>query len=79
MTNEETVTNEKVQTTNPTNTIEVVKKVVLSRRILRTLARQKRALKLKTDSGFAKVYFEAKSKRSAEKKSAYRKKKKGKK
>lgn len=67
MTNEETVTN------------EAVKKTVLSRRILRTLARQKRTLKLKTDSSFAKVYFEAKSKRSAEKKSAYRKKKKGKK
>lgn len=41
----------------------------------RTEGRKKRALKLKTDKEFAKQYFEGKSKRSAEKKSAFRKKK----
>ncbi len=46
-----------------------------SRRTLRTLGRKKRTLKLKTDKEFAKTYFEAKSKRSTEKKSAFRKKK----
>jgi hypothetical protein len=37
--------------------------------------RKKRVQKLKTDREFAKTYFEGKSKRSTEKKSAYRKKK----
>ena len=46
-----------------------------SRRTLRTAGRKKRALKLKTDKEFAKTYFTAKSKRSVDKKSAYRKKK----
>lgn len=37
--------------------------------------RTKRAQKLKTDKDFAKVFFEGKSKRSADRKSAFRKKK----
>jgi len=45
------------------------------RRKLRNASRKKRVLKLKTDSEFAKQYFEAKSKRSIDKKSAFRKKK----
>ncbi len=51
----------------------------LGRRTKRTLGRNKRKLKLKTDKEFAKGYFDARSKRSIEKKAAYRKKKKGKK
>ncbi|HLE00681.1 MAG TPA: hypothetical protein VJB59_10510 [Bdellovibrionota bacterium] len=50
-------------------------KANLSRRRLRTEGRKKRALKLKTDKEFAKKFFEAKSKRSTDKKSAFRKKK----
>lgn len=50
-----------------------------SRRTLRTLGRKKRAERLKADPAFKKAYFEAKSKRAVDKKSAYRKKKKGKK
>ncbi|MEK6707174.1 MAG: hypothetical protein AABZ06_15465 [Bdellovibrionota bacterium] len=50
-------------------------KPVLSRRRLRADGRKKRKLKLKTDKEYSKAYFEAKSKRSAEKKSAFRKKK----
>ena len=50
-----------------------------SRRTLRALGRNKRKLKLRTDKEFAKTYFEGKSKRSNDKKAAYRKKKKGKK
>ena len=46
-----------------------------SRRTLRTEGRKKRKLKLSTDKEFAKTYFAAKSKRSTEKKSAFRKKK----
>lgn len=37
--------------------------------------RKKRQLKLKTDSEFAKKYFEGKSKRANDKKAAFRKKK----
>jgi hypothetical protein len=37
--------------------------------------RKKRAVKLKSDKEFAKQYFEGKSKRAADKKSAFRKKK----
>jgi len=37
--------------------------------------RKKRAVKLKTNKDFAKQYFEGKSKRSTDKKSAFRKKK----
>jgi hypothetical protein len=50
-----------------------------SRRTLKTLGRKKRKLKLQTDKEFARKYFESRSKRSTEKKSAFRKKKKGKK
>jgi len=50
-----------------------------SRRTLRAKGRKKRAAKLATDKDFAKTFFEAKSKRSADKKSGFRKKKKGKK
>jgi hypothetical protein len=42
---------------------------------IRTEGRNKRKLKLQSDKEFAKTYFEAKSKRSVEKKSAFRKKK----
>lgn len=47
----------------------------LGRRTLRTAGRKKRVAKLKTDKEFAKTYFAAKSKRSTDKKSAFRKKK----
>ncbi len=50
-----------------------------SRRTLRKKGRMKRAERLKKDPEFKKGYFEGKSKRSTEKKSAFRKKKKGKK
>ena len=50
-----------------------------SRRTIKALGRAKRVARLKTDKEFAKTYFEAKSKRSTDKKSAFRKKKKGKK
>lgn len=52
---------------------------VRSRKTLKALGRKKRKLKLQTDAEFAKAFFEAKSKRSTDKKSAFRKKKKGKK
>lgn len=45
------------------------------RRTLRREANKKRDLKLATDKEFAKAYFEGRSKRSAEKKSTFRKKK----
>jgi hypothetical protein len=45
------------------------------RRHLRKLGRRKRAQKLKTDKEFAKTFFAARSKRSTDKKSAFRKKK----
>ena len=45
---------------------------VTSRRKIRALARKKRTLKLRTDKEFAKAYFEARSKRSADKKTAFR-------
>lgn len=45
----------------------------LSRRTLRKLGRQKRAEKIRTDQEFAKAYFGARSKRSADKKLAFRK------
>jgi len=47
----------------------------VSRRKVKSAGRKKRSLKLKTDKEFAKQYFEGKSKRSTEKKSAFRKKK----
>jgi hypothetical protein len=54
-------------------------KPAYSRKTLKTKGRNKKKLKLKTDKEFAKSYFEGKSKRSTEKKAAFRKKKKGKK
>ena len=54
-------------------------KAKLSRKTKKTVGRNTRAEKLKTDKEFAKTYFAAKSKRSIEKKAAFRKKKKGKK
>lgn len=67
------------ETQTQTPTAAPAPKPALPRRVSRRLGRQKRQLKLKTDTAFAKTYFEAKSKRSTEKKSAFRKKKKGKK
>lgn len=52
---------------------------VLSRKTLKTQGRNKRKQKLLTDKAFAKTYFDAKSKRSTDKKAAFRKKKKNKK
>jgi hypothetical protein len=49
-----------------------------SKKKLKALGRKKRILKLRTDKEFAKAYFEARSKRSNDKKGAFRKKKKGK-
>ena len=45
------------------------------RRKLKTAGRKKRTLKLRSDKEYAKTYFEARSKRSTDKKSAFRKKK----
>jgi hypothetical protein len=50
-------------------------KAKLGRRTIRKLARTKRNAKIVADKEFAKTYFEAKSKRSADKKTAFRKKK----
>jgi hypothetical protein len=46
-----------------------------ARRTKKAAGRKKRVLKLKTDKEFAKGYFEARSKRANDKKSAFRKKK----
>ena len=46
---------------------------VTSKRKLRALSRKKRALKIVGDKEFAKTYFEAKSKRSTDKKAAFKK------
>ena len=50
-------------------------KAKLGRRTIRKLARDKRKTKIVADREFAAKYFEGKSKRSAEKKVAFRKKK----
>ena len=50
-----------------------------SRKTLRKKGRVKRAKKLVSEPEFRKAYFEGKSKRSTEKKAAFRKKKRGKK
>jgi hypothetical protein len=50
-----------------------------SRKTLRKKGRAKRKEKLKTNTEFKKAFFEGKSKRALEKKSSFRKKKKGKK
>jgi hypothetical protein len=54
--------------------VELVKKRALRRR-LKVAGRKKRALKLASDKEFAKTFFEARSKRSVDKKSTFRKKK----
>lgn len=46
-----------------------------ARRRKKAEGRKKRALKLRTDKEYAKTFFEARSKRSNDKKSAFRKKK----
>ena len=50
-----------------------------SRKTLRKKGRAKRVTKLKSDAEFRKAYHDGKSKRSIEKKAAFRKKKRGKK
>jgi hypothetical protein len=59
-------------------TAQTTEKAKPGRRTLRKLGRDKRNTKLATDKEHAGKYFEAKSKRSVEKKSAFRKKKAGK-
>jgi hypothetical protein len=54
-------------------------KTAPSRKTLRKKGRDKRRKKIQTDKEFAKTFFAARSKRSTDKKSAFRKKKKGKK
>lgn len=54
------------------------KELILARAARRTkkaAGRKKRTLKLRTDKEFAKTFFEARSKRSNDKKAAFRKKK----
>lgn len=51
------------------------KKDNLGRRTLRKIGRKKTTEKLKADPEFAKAFFDGKSKRSAEKKVLFRKKK----
>lgn len=53
-------------------------KTAPSRRTLRKKGRAKLTAKIQTDKEFAKAFFEARSKRSNDKKAAFRKKKKGK-
>ncbi|MBY0470583.1 hypothetical protein K2X30_05390 [bacterium] len=89
MTNTENTTAENTETAAPAAAPEAPKKAAvpqvaprpanIGRRTIKTLGRNKRKLKLKNDKEFAKAFFEAKSKRSTEKKAAYRKKKKNKK
>jgi hypothetical protein len=61
--------------TETTNTTSTSAAPQLSRKGKKAEGRSKRKLKLQADKAFAKQYFEAKSKRSADKKSAFRKKK----
>jgi hypothetical protein len=58
---------------------EAAKTSTKSRKTLRKEGREKRKKRLQTDAEFKKTYFEGKSKRANDKKSAFRKKKKGKK
>ena len=62
------------QTTSTGATTDLAKKRALRRR-KKAAGRKKLAAKLKTDKEFAKGYFEGRSKRSTEKKVAFRKKK----
>ncbi len=66
-------------TTAAANTANATPKSKLGRRTKKALGRKKRKLRLQTDKEFAKTFFEGRSKRSNDKKSAYRKKKAGKK
>ena len=50
-------------------------KAATARKFLRKQGRAKRSLKLKTDAEYAKTFFAARSKRSNDKKAAFRKKK----
>lgn len=45
------------------------------RKFMKKQGRKKRTLKLRTDKEFAKTFFDARSKRSTDKKAAFRKKK----
>ena len=71
----DTATTEK----KPTASASVSARAKLSRDTLKRAGRQKRRAKLLGDKEFAKTFFAAKSKRSTEKKAAFRKKKKNKK
>ncbi|HAR43338.1 MAG TPA: hypothetical protein DCS07_12035 [Bdellovibrionales bacterium] len=62
-------------TTQTTTATQPAKTSKLGRRTLKTQGRKKRKLKLAGDKEFAKTFFAAKSKRSTEKKAAFRKKK----
>lgn len=59
----------------PTTTSTETKKAPISRRRKKAEGRKKRIAKLQSDKEFAKKFHAEKSKRSAEKKSAFRKKK----
>ncbi len=50
-----------------------------SRKKARRASKKKRVAKIRSDREYAKTYFEGRSKRSADKKSTFRKKKSGKK
>jgi hypothetical protein len=54
-------------------------KSALGRKTKKKLGRDKKKAKLQADKAFAATYFEAKSKRSIDKKTAFRKKKSAKK
>ena len=62
-----------------TTTATATPKAKLGRKTLKKQGRDKRKAKILADKEFAKALFAGKSKRSTEKKQAYRKKKKGKK
>jgi len=62
-----------------TATAPTTPKAKLGRKTLKKQGRDKRKAKILGDKEFAKALFAGKSKRSLEKKQAYRKKKKGKK
>jgi hypothetical protein len=64
----------KAATTTTTTDKDAAKTATL-RKFLKKQGRKKRALKLQTDKEFAKTFFAARSKRSTDKKSAFRKKK----
>lgn len=59
----------------PTATAATAEKTKPGRKTLRKIGRDKRKVKLATNKEVATKYFEAKSKRSADKKTAFRKRK----